>query len=131
MSSILKKDRTRILAAWLLYGVSFFLVAMDRWGPVPEPHYGWNVALAALVIPIADPDNPAQPANWLARVDFVYVAVKISGLINVVFVLTAICGLSTRPEPRSAFKVLRVLVLLMMPFCLAAFYGAHFYPREG
>ena len=27
----------RILAAWLLYGVSFCLTAMDRWGPCLSP----------------------------------------------------------------------------------------------
>jgi hypothetical protein len=78
---------------------------------------------------VSAPEDPTQPASWLDRVEFRFVAVKASGLINVLFVLATICWLSARA--RALFKALRIAVLLMMPFCWVAFHTEHLYPREG
>jgi hypothetical protein len=122
--------RKMFMAGLLCYVVSFFLVAVDK-RPTPEPQPGWNVALLAFAAPITKADNPAQPVGWAGRVRFQYVAIKISGLINVVFILAVTLGLSAQHGPRVAFKGLRILVILMMPFCWIAFRGEQFYPREG
>jgi hypothetical protein len=31
-------------------------------------------------MPMAEPENPSQPASWLDRVEFRFVAIKVSGL---------------------------------------------------
>jgi hypothetical protein len=120
--------RKMFVAGLLMYGISFFLIATDRLGPNPEPQPGWNVALMAFGIPITRAD-PVKGAGWLAQVEFEFVAVKISGLINVVFVLAAIAGLIGPGS--TTFKVFRIAVLLMMPFCWVVFRREQFYPREG
>ena len=124
MSSIRKGPDRAFAAGLLIYVFSFFLAAVG-----PEPIPGYSCAVAALVLPVTEPQNPAQPSDWLRRLAVRFVVIKVSGLINVVFVLATISGLAVRLE--GWFKPLRILVLLMMPFCWVAFYTEALYPREG
>ena len=93
MSSIHKGPDRALAAGLLIYVFSFFLAAVG-----PEPVPGYSCAIAALVLPVTEARSPVEPRGWVAR----FVAIKISGLINVVFILAAICGLSARLRRFSA-----------------------------
>jgi hypothetical protein len=71
--------------------------------------------------------KPPNVEPLVSRVSLV--AIAVSGLINGVFVLTTILGVIARAN--TAFKRLRIVVLLMMPFPWLVFRLENLNPREG
>jgi hypothetical protein len=104
-----------------LYAVSFFLVAV-RDSSLGFTLTGYECANAAL------------SASWdggsafNGHLDFL--ATLISGWINPAFLITVVFGLFGGRHRRLA-AVLRIVVLLMVPFCWVVFYKGLLYPREG
>jgi hypothetical protein len=60
---------------------------------------------------------------------FEYVALVISGWINPVFLI--VVALMLRERYQRAVAILRITLLLMIPFCWVVFYDYGIYPREG
>jgi hypothetical protein len=110
--------------AWIglsLYGVSFFLVAVDA----PDPMLGWSCAYFALLLPLTTPLS----APVFSGSAFLYLAMLVSGWINVMFPIALILHASRRH--RRMVVILRAIILLMMPFCWPVFYyEALRFPRE-
>jgi hypothetical protein len=111
----------------LVYIVSFFLF----WGgcrvPGCGPSRGYLAAIFALVLPLKE--NPFS-VGWIFHdMIFEYVALVISGWINPVFLI--IVALMLRGRYQRTEAILRIIVLLMIPFCWVVFYHYDFYPREG
>jgi len=65
--------------------------------------------------------SPARPLE--------YVAFLISGWINPLFVIATILASSARRQLLA--RVLRSIVVVMIPFCWIVFYYDNLYPREG
>ena len=82
---------------------------------------GYQCAYSALFAPW-DPES-----TFDTRFDFL--SVLISGWINPVFLITAILVFVGRLQRLIA--VLRIVVVLMTPFCWAVFHYEGVYPREG
>ena len=101
--------------AWIglsLYAVSFFLVAVDE----PDPMFGWACAYFALLIPLTAPLSAAVFGGNA----FLYLAMLVSGWINVIFLIALI--LHASHWHARMFVMLRASVLLMIPFCWPVFY---------
>jgi hypothetical protein len=115
---------TKHSMAWIglsLYAGSFLLVAVDA----PDPMFGWVCAYLALLIPLTTPlSAPVFGGNA-----FLYLAMLVSGWINVIFLIALI--LRASHWHARMFVMLRASVLLMIPFCWPVFYyeGLRF-PRE-
>jgi len=110
-----------------MYAVSFALF----WGgcrvPGCGPSRGYLAAFFSLVLPLKE--NPWS-VPWLFHdMIFEYVAFLISGWINPVFLI--VVALMLRGQYRRAVAVLRIILLLMFPFCWVVFYNYGAYPREG
>ena len=105
-----------------MYAVSFALVAVAGLG------FGYLAAVFAILMPL---ENHPFRSDWLFEHErFDYIALLISGWINPVFLLTVILAILRRS--RRTVAVLRILVILMIPFCWVVFYeNPKFYPREG
>jgi hypothetical protein len=115
---------TRRTIAWIgltLYAGSFFLVAVDE----PDQMFGWTCAYFALSIPLTTPlGSPVFGGN-----PFLYLAMLVSGWINVVFLIALIVHASHWRA--RMFVLLRASVLLMVPFCWPVFYYERLrFPRE-
>ncbi len=113
--------RTIALIGLALYAGSFSLVAVGA----PDPMFGWVCAYLALLIPLTEPlGAPVFRDNA-----FLYLAILVSGWINVIFLIAVIVHAShwhTR-----MFVRLRASVLLMIPFCWPVFYFESLrFPRE-
>jgi hypothetical protein len=127
-------DRRRygILFLWVglvAYAASFFLsFAGGRGVYTPKPPTGADCAIEWFFFPWVyihwhDVDSfwkdaPIQNAS-----------VAISGLINPVFFLSVLVLLA-RKTPQLT-RILRYLILLMLPFCWVVFLSKELYPREG
>jgi hypothetical protein len=114
-------------AGLLIYSVSFALF----WGscrvPGCGPSRGYLAAFFALVLPLKE--NPFS-VGWLFHdMIFEYVALLISGWINPLFLIILALMLPARHQ--RAVAILRIVLLLMIPFCWVVFYHYGFYPREG
>jgi len=113
-----------------IYAVSFFLLATGGSSAGDSRMPGFFCAFYALVFPWVE----AKDA-WLHNMPPVlgpvpWISLLVSGLINPVFLTTAFLDL-TDQHPR-AFVILRILVVVMIPFCWIFFYTFPFgYPREG
>ena len=106
--------------AMLAYGLSFALVAVSRAGAsVP----GYQCACAALINPLV------MDSHFFEWKTVVYVALLISGWINIAFLVSLV--LRWRTGNGLAFRILRTTTLLMIPSCWILFYDGHMYPREG
>ena len=91
------------------------------------PSRGYLAAFFAFVLPLKE--NPFSGA-WLFRdMIFEYVALLISGWINPLFLI--ILALTLAGRHKLAVAILRIVLLLMIPFCWVVFYNNGFYPREG
>jgi hypothetical protein len=103
-----------------LYGLSFFLVAVkdSSFGITMR---GYECALNTFFGPW-EPD-----AHSYGR--FSFLSLLISGWINPVFLITAIFVWFSRLQP--VITVLRIVVVLMIPFCWVVFHYEGVYPREG
>ena len=58
-----------------------------------------------------------------------YIAVLISGWINIAFLVSL--TIRWRSGNGRAFRILRVITLVMVPFCWIVFYDESLFPREG
>lgn len=109
----------------LIYLVSFFLVAIRNLDHQSTPLYGFMCAYGAFFYPI----TVIRFSEGSGPGAFVLFSLLVAGLINPVFILTAFLHL-TGQYPR-AFALLRIVVLLMFPFCWYLFLLARIFPREG
>jgi hypothetical protein len=109
----------------LLYVLSFFLIAAVSKG-IEFGLYGYECAYMAPTSAIAgtpfshgDDYTPPLP----------YLSIVAAGLINPVFVVyVTFAFLGRKPQ---AMKVLRYVLVAMIPFCWIAFRFLEIYPREG
>jgi|WetSurMetagenome_2_1015567.scaffolds.fasta_scaffold247823_1 hypothetical protein len=121
--------RLRIIffAGSVLYIGSFFLMAVyftKGQGILLDPLRGWECANIALVHPWE-----SSALSNLSDAPFAWTALMLSGLINPIFLLTAIRV--WRQGARREFLTLAVIVLIMIPFCWVVFHDAGLRPREG
>jgi len=119
----------------LIYAASFFLPAVS-WpdsesgpGSQPNPMIGLLCASFSLVIPWVEMkqyffDNVPLLFNPLENT-----ALLVTGWINPIFLAASFLYLM-RPTPR-AVACLRVIVLVLIPFCWLFFIPRGFHPREG
>jgi hypothetical protein len=119
--------RTLFWIGLLIYSVSFALF----WGacrvPGCGPSRGYLAAFFAFVLPLKE--NPFS-VRWLFHdMIFEYVALVISGWINPLFLI--ILALMVPGRYQRAVAILRIILLLMIPFCWVVFYYYRIYPREG
>jgi hypothetical protein len=110
------------------YTVSFALVALADRAPGRSSDPGYIAAICSIWFPLLY--NPFDRTGWLFHdMKFFYVALLISGWINPLFLITlTLAGLRRHQR---AIAILRVIVLLMIPFCWVVFYDMNSYPREG
>jgi hypothetical protein len=91
------------------------------------PSRGYLAAFFAFVLPLKE--NPFS-VGWLFHDKiFEYVALLISGWINPMFLI--VVGLMLNERFQRTVAILRIIVLLMFPFCWVVFYDYGFYPRGG
>ena len=110
----------------LIYALSFFLIAaqfigMGFW----SPWFGFMAAIYAFWLPWSNGMASGAPFHNY----FQWAALVLSGWINPVFIVTAFLDLSG--QYKRAFAVLRVAIVVMIPFCWVFFAYAFMYPREG
>jgi hypothetical protein len=103
-----------------IYAASFFLVSFLHEGD----SYGFYVAFVSLVGPWIAPVGYGGFHSWIE-----WAAVLVCGWINLVFLVEVVRVLTRRH--RSGVSALRVMVILMIPFCWIAFYYDQLLPREG
>jgi hypothetical protein len=104
----------------LLYVASFFLVTVV--------HSFTGITLRGYLCANSALFSPWEPdATFDGRFDFL--STLISGWINPVFLITAIFVFLGRPQRLIA--AMRVLVVVMIPFCWVVFHYEGVYPREG
>ena len=110
----------------LIYAVSFFLIATQFIGmTVSSPWFGFLSAFYAFFLPWDGMVGRGAPFHNYIE----WSALLVSGWINPVFTITAFLDLSG--QYKRAVGVLRVIILVMIPFCWVFFATAFMYPREG
>ncbi len=123
----MSRKKTLFWLGMAIYAVSFALVAVaDRW-PGRGLMRGYQAALFSIWLTLGE--NPLSD-HWLFHDSKLeYVSLLISGLINPLFIVILI--LAAKGYQR-AIATLRIIVLLMIPFCWVVFFsGQGSYPREG
>jgi hypothetical protein len=110
---------TRFGAATVAYALSFGLIGVSRGG---ASAYCASVALSMLVSPIVN-------SRFFETKAAVYIPLLIIGWINIAFL--ACLTIRWRSGKGRAFKILRIMTLLMIPSCWIVFHNEHLYPREG
>jgi hypothetical protein len=123
----MSRKKALFRAGLLIYSVSFALF----WGgcrvPGCGPSRGYRAAIFAFVLPLRE--NPFS-VGWLFHdMMFDYVALVISGWINPLFLI--VVALMLLKQNQKTVAILRIVLVLMFPFCWVVFYFHHFYPREG
>lgn len=113
----------------LIYGVSFFLIAVQFLGMgFWSPWFGFLAAFYSVSLPWEN--NGWIVTHWGPFHNyFQWAALVISGWINPVFIVTAFLDLSGQYARTVA--VLRIVLLAMIPFCWVFFAFAFMIPREG
>jgi hypothetical protein len=110
----------------LIYALSFFLFATgDHKGMIGRLK-GFECAYLAIASAL---DSPFSPSSAVYPPLVLYLSILISGLINPVFLVFATLASLTR-KPRIV-RVLRFVLLSMIPFCWVVFHFFEVYPREG
>lgn len=117
------KQRYVLWIGLLLYAASFFLIAVVGRGPAR----GYICAYAALSFPWGG--NLFGPLGIFENKLLEYVAVLISGWVNLVFLIATMIAVRGR-SPRM-LVALRTAVILMIPFCWVVFRYQDLYAREG
>jgi hypothetical protein len=105
--------------AMMAYAVSFALAAGSRGGSSLP---GFMCAYVTLMGPLVN-------TSFFEVRAAIYMPFLISGWINIVFL--AAVAIRWRSGNGRAFRILRTIPLLMIPFCWIVFYHEHAYPREG
>jgi hypothetical protein len=127
MQNTMSRKKTSFWLGLVIYAVSFALVAVADRGPSRGLIRGYWAAIFPIWIPLLY--NPFQAAWLFHDRKFDYVALLISGWINPLFLITLTLALLRRYK--RAIAILRIILLLMFPFCWVVFYSQGFYPREG
>jgi|SRR5579872_2319539 len=117
--------RSRIFwVGLLIYAASFFLIAL---GGSPGPCYGFYAAFYAFILPWNN--HPIGPGGIFDS-KLEWLSLLLSGWINPIFLTAAFLDLTG--IHKRAFAILRVVVVLVTPFCWIFFVCSHdYYPREG
>jgi hypothetical protein len=112
----------------LIYAISFFLVAAQFAGDKgPTPWYGFLTAYFTFLFPWQE-HLRAGAQGFFG--DFVnWTSLTVAGWINPAFIVAAFLDLSG--QYKRTFAILRVFILVMIPFCWVFFARAFMYPREG
>ena len=84
---------------------------------------GYYCAAGAFVAPFA------MDSRFVELKTMADIAVLISGWINIAFLVSL--TIRWRSGNGRAFRILRVITLLMVPFCWIVFYDESLFPREG
>jgi len=119
-------SRVILVIGFLLYVASFFLPAVAPQGTPPG-----GAGIAGYICATLTLITPFSQDGWrLLHTDaFRYFALLISGLINPVFLITAIALLI---RPRGRFPgILRFCLPVMFVFCWVTFHYEHLVPRSG
>jgi ABC-type microcin C transport system permease subunit YejE len=117
------KRNLLLLIGLVLYAASYALPAISSTSATGAVR-GYLCAWVALTVPWGHDgmnvmrDNPAA-----------YVTILLSGLINPVFLITTMVLLTERWQKLAA--ILRLLLIVMVPFSWYLFYKMKFVPREG
>lgn len=106
----------------LLYVISFFLIAIAH-----SAIRGYFCAGFALEVPWSQ--NALGHQGVFEGRLFEWVALLISGWINPFFIAATVFLCFGRPSRMGS--VLRIVVILMIPFCWVVFHYEDIYPREG
>src|SRR5712671_5306746 len=102
------KRNLLMLIGLALYAASFFLPAISSSSAAGGAVRGYLCAWITLTVPWGH-----DGMNVFHDKPFVYIAILVSGLTNVVFLITTVLMLIERREKLAA--VFRVLLLLMLP----------------
>jgi hypothetical protein len=119
----MEKSRLVLLVALILFLAAFFLPAVFLSG-FSSGLEGYLCVYFALISPWSND----WLKDWSAH-PIAYLAVFVSGLINVVFLITAV--LLWRKRAQKASRILRMVLLLMVPACWVVFAGNHMKPGPG
>jgi hypothetical protein len=92
-----------------------------------RPAPGYYCALAALVLPWTS--TPLSHGGAFENRPLEYLAVLVTGLINPVLIVYMILVMLRRSFQLA--KILKFMVLLMVPFSWVIFHYEDYYPREG
>ena len=125
----MSRKRALFWLGLLIYAVSFALVAEAARWPGEEQTRGYMAAIQTFLEPLAE--NPISPVTdpWIFHgIEFFYVSLLISGLINPLFLVILVLAAMGYQQ---AFSILRIILLLMIPFCWVVINFQHYYPREG
>jgi hypothetical protein len=122
----MSRKKTLFWIGMAIYAVSFALVAVaSRW-PGGGLMRGYQAAFFSIWGALSE--NPLSD-HWLFQdAKFVYVSLLISSLINPLFLVILTLAATGYQQ---AVAILRIILLLMIPFCWVCFNWQHFYPREG
>jgi hypothetical protein len=124
-----RSGRTVFWLGFLIYAASLFLSFVGGPGVyTPKPDSGADWAFDWFFLPWIYVHLHSM-GNFLTDAPIENVSIAISGWINPVFFLTVLF-LVVGKTPRLS-KVLRYVILLMLPFCWIVFLYRHVYPREG
>jgi hypothetical protein len=125
-TNTMSRKKTLFGIGMVLYAISFALVAVaDRW-PGHGSLRGYATAVCSIWFTLGL--NPLSNNSPFRDLKFEYVSLLISGLINPLFLVILI--LAARGYQRT-IAVLRIVLLLMIPFSWVVFHWQDFYPREG
>jgi len=114
------KERPVLYVAMWAYALSFALTAAsNKTLAVP----GYYCAAGAFVAPFA------MDSRFVKLKTIADIAVLISGWINIAFLVSL--TIRWRSGNGRAFRTLRVITLLMIPFCWIVLYDERLVPREG
>jgi hypothetical protein len=124
-----RSGRTAFWLGFLVYAVSFFLSFVGGPGVyTPKSPSGADCAFDWFFFPWIHVHWHSM-ASFLTDAPIENVSIAISGWINPVFFLAVILQVIGK-TPRLS-KVLRYVILLMLPFSWVLFLDQHVYPREG
>ena len=117
----MERSEKVVLFALLIFTLSFFLPAI--WIPHVTPHTetGYWCAYVTLVFPWG-----SDGLKELSSAPVEYFAVLLSGWINPLFLISML--LSRREKTRKLSRMLRTVVLCLLPACWVVFMVEHVYP---
>ncbi len=113
-----------MLIGLALYAASFALPAISSSSAAGGAVRGYLCAWITLTVPWGH-----DGMNVFHDKPFVYIAILVSGLTNIVFLITTALMLMNRREKLAA--IFRVLLLLMLPCSWFILYELKFVAREG
>ncbi|HEV2963595.1 MAG TPA: hypothetical protein VG649_17340 [Candidatus Angelobacter sp.] len=106
----------------LIYLVAFILPAISA--PDSPPLQGYRCALFVTIMQPWNHENQALLHDQPLR----YIPMVMTGWINPLFLVTTILILLRKA---TAVAILRIIVLLLIPFCWVVFHYENVRPREG